>query len=1122
MSKFSEIIGSFSRMSNFPIEANYVFPTETALKEFYEEPVNKITLHRGLFKIVEDAGNEKQALYWVTKRETSDELVFVKLIEDFDVDNIYLILNELQSKVNNVPDLFDILKALVGTQDDIIEYLNTLPYKSLTEISNALNQFLNEIDSSSNQISTLPELKLFLDGYTKEQSLKNVLDELYKKIAGSPNKLTTIEAIERSLLTLTQLIKNRCDNLQSELDQTQIGVGLSGDGSYNADSETYYLQNATSVMNALKILDRVIHKIKYLFKNTASIQITETNDDDLGTTIISADVKIAEGSDLKIQSDGLYYKVEQEYKNGVLSLKVNGEIVSNHNIGLDALVEDSYYSPSIEALVFLFKLSDGSTQRVEIPTEDLITEWEFKNNDPAITMSRERVIDGADEVSAVINISTNDRNIITKKSDGLYAEVDLSDTEAQINKIDDKLRSSLESLGFIYLDEIVDQVESVKVGDKNWDIAKIIYAKTRRLSNDINKIYAYSDVHNTCYTTYKDKSKYADIDDNPLPNKLYVCDSKFYKLDEESHSLKEYTLSLSELKELVDNKVDKEDGKGLSTNDFDDLSKSKIDNLDYGFKPQSFTFDSDNDTYNLNVTRKNLENNTNVSLPLPLNYASSESPGIMSIDDKSKLDQIVTANYNIVRFNAYADSLTATESFYDYHLGTWQERDRISISIATSNKAGVMSASDKTKLDSLDTTNKQLSTEDFTTYLKQKLEGLTNYDDSELSEKLEALKSRLDILVGSDDVTSVIDTFQEIETFLQGITNTQTLTGLLQEMKSDIIQLCTNTYLPNTAFRNDIDLKKGDTGNQLITTEEFVNILKKLGAFSHTHWEAKCTWKYANNDIINDTGCGNICLAGSVIEVWNINSTDNYTIRIITAPAASSTGGIANAVFIYRNQGSGYNPGWKRLANIDDTAPGLNWTSHSTFDTNSILGTGGGKIYVGGGSSKWSNLPSTTGDAHAKTILNIPVSTSTAQLFFNSTGNVHYRVGNSNSTTKDWKEFAFTDFLSNLTILSIDCELGIRYNLTGGVLSAIKALYDSYVPFIIRIIPTNNNITSYYTDVLVFRKTRSATNSKNICFPISGGFYWGGGSTYFVGSLVIREDVSNKLASLEIDTKIIQ
>ena len=37
MSQFSEMMGSFIRTGNYPMEANYIFPTEAALKEFYKK-----------------------------------------------------------------------------------------------------------------------------------------------------------------------------------------------------------------------------------------------------------------------------------------------------------------------------------------------------------------------------------------------------------------------------------------------------------------------------------------------------------------------------------------------------------------------------------------------------------------------------------------------------------------------------------------------------------------------------------------------------------------------------------------------------------------------------------------------------------------------------------------------------------------------------------------------------------------------------------------------------------------------------------------------------------------------------------------------------------------------------
>ncbi len=80
---------------------------------------------------------------------------------------------------------------------------------------------------------------------------------------------------------------------------------------------------------------------------------------------------------------------------------------------------------------------------------------------------------------------------------------------------------------------------------------------------------------------------------------------------------------------------------------------------------------------------------------------------------------------------------------------------------------------------------KGLSTNDFTNVLKQKLDGLSNYNDAALRQQITQLTSRLDTLVGGNASTA-IDTFNEIEAFLAGITDTETLTGLLAELKRTI------------------------------------------------------------------------------------------------------------------------------------------------------------------------------------------------------------------------------------------------------------------------------------------------------------------------------------------------
>ncbi|EAA6275733.1 phage tail protein [Salmonella enterica subsp. enterica] len=93
------------------------------------------------------------------------------------------------------------------------------------------------------------------------------------------------------------------------------------------------------------------------------------------------------------------------------------------------------------------------------------------------------------------------------------------------------------------------------------------------------------------------------------------------------------------------------------------------------------------------------------------------------------------------------------------------------------------------------------------------------------------------------------------------------------------------------------------------TTAEFIVWLESQGAFNHPYWMCRGAWSYALNKVITDTGCGNICLAGAVIEVMGVRGA--MTVRV-TTPTTTSGGGVASAQFTYINNGDGYSPGWRR------------------------------------------------------------------------------------------------------------------------------------------------------------------------------------------------------------------
>ena len=411
MSQYSEMMGSFIRTGDYPMEANYIFSSEEELKAFYADELNNTTLHKGLLKIV--SSEDSQTLYWVV--EVGGELQFKPLIQEGSIDKLFdrlaQIRNDLNQEIsdrensileivgtndmsefhNQLDNLLaisnavvnlqeqsakhsNILSAIVGTEEEnILEYLKSLDYNNLSDISNLLHKFFDTVDDSDSQINTLPELQKFLR------------------------------------------------NLQTELDQTQVGVGLSKDGSFSPDQETNYLKSTTSIMDALKTLDGLIAKALKTSKlvpietNTVSITVGE----DVNNSNISANAKVSNGSDIIVNNEGLYTKLSTEYENGILTIKVNGSIRSQHNLAISSIIDNAYYDQDTKSLVFNFK----NSQEVIIPIDNLIGEWVVDNpDDKVVELSREKVASGTDKLSADVRLGSQNYNILKKVGNSLSVD----------------------------------------------------------------------------------------------------------------------------------------------------------------------------------------------------------------------------------------------------------------------------------------------------------------------------------------------------------------------------------------------------------------------------------------------------------------------------------------------------------------------------------------------------------------------------------------------------------------------------------------------------------------------------------------------------------------------------
>lgn len=477
MSQYSELIGSFKRQGNFPLEAYYTHNSYDELVAWANEPEIKPTLHKGLLKIVADSTG--QSLYWI--REIKGELMFESLISNGSIEDIKNKLLELEEKLNkeiqdrkdadtaiwgttdpsNIPDdlnsIIDLanaviglvkkieefaeyakkikneLKATVGTQEeDIIAYLNTLDYKSLTKVSEKLNWFFNTVNTESQGIDTWVEMSGFLDGVLDDDTLLGLLSKLFLSIMGDPTPsepFRTLRGIEDFVRTFKSDTEHNIKNLTTELNSTQAGVGLDGDGKFSADTETTYLKTATSVMNALRILDAKVKDALVNFKlETENIDhVPLTVRKELDRTIIAAKVNLStsNGNGVIKKNDGLFMKVSSEYSEGILSIKVNDSVVAQHVLGISSLVEDAYYDSPNETIVIVFKMMDGTNQTVRIPVSNLLREWTTDNSGPSDTVILTRTEDlgaGNDKLSADVRIYPDKYNILTKQGNTLYVK----------------------------------------------------------------------------------------------------------------------------------------------------------------------------------------------------------------------------------------------------------------------------------------------------------------------------------------------------------------------------------------------------------------------------------------------------------------------------------------------------------------------------------------------------------------------------------------------------------------------------------------------------------------------------------------------------------------------------
>ena len=325
--------------------------------------------------------------------------------------------------------------------------------------------------------------------------------------------------------------------------------------------------------------------------------------------------------------------------------------------------------------------------------------------------------------------------------------------------------------------------------------------------------------------------------------------------------------------------------------------------------------------------------------------------------------------------NSTSETLAATpkavKAAYDLANGKYTAQDAtiarkglVHLSSATNSTSETLAATPKAVKVAYDLANGKYTAQDATTARKGlvQLSSVTNSDSETLAATPKAVKAAYDLANGKY-------TAQDATTARKGLVQLSSATNSDSETLAATPKAVKSAY-DNAEKRlqkdqNGADIPGKDTFTKNIgacraysgalsteagnwTTAQFIEWLDSRGAFNHPYWMCKGSWSYANNKIITDTGCGDIHLAGCVVEVMGTKSA--ITIRV-TTPTTSSGGGTTSAQFTYINHGDGYSPGWRRDWNRQgDAMTGTinqDGGSQNTYMSTALCsGTRGGKKYL--------------------------------------------------------------------------------------------------------------------------------------------------------------------------------
>lgn len=178
------------------------------------------------------------------------------------------------------------------------------------------------------------------------------------------------------------------------------------------------------------------------------------------------------------------------------------------------------------------------------------------------------------------------------------------------------------------------------------------------------------------------------------------------------------------------------------------------------------------------------------------------------------------------------------------------------------------------KVDKID--GKGLSTEDFTTILKQKLESLKNFDSSEIENSISQLQTQINTLV-SGNASTAIESFNEIIAFLEGIEDSEDLSSIIASIEQSIAKKADASSLAKVAKTGSYnDLKNRPTIPTSLSELSDDEVHRLVTDEEKQSWNSKSDFSGSYDDLQNKPTIPN-AVTESTVSGWGFTkNTGNY------------------------------------------------------------------------------------------------------------------------------------------------------------------------------------------------------------------------------------------------------